>query len=101
MVVYLVPAERERADDVLRYFASPVYEEKNFGFDYVPPGRYWIIAESRPEGVTSPLSRIRYPSETLMRSRLRREAELLRNEIEFKPCEEVGHFKLPLKPTVQ
>jgi hypothetical protein len=101
MVVYLVPADGERADDVLRYFASQVYDEKNFGFDNVPPGRYWIVAQSQPEGVASPLSQLRYPHETLMRSRLRREAEALKNEIEFKPCQEVGDFKLPLKPAIQ
>jgi hypothetical protein len=101
VVVYLVPAERERAEDVLRFSAANVSPEGWFSFDKIAPGRYWAIAEVRPEGVTLSLSQVRHPHEAAMRSRLRREAEIVKSEIEFKPCQEIGNFKLPLKPAGQ
>ena len=105
MVVYLVPVERERADDVLRFFASRVSPEGAFRMDHIPPGRYWILAQASEQGQQrgqNPyMPQVRLPNEGAMRLRLRREAEALKNEIEFKPCQEVGHFKLPLKPAVQ
>ncbi|HXQ73506.1 MAG TPA: carboxypeptidase-like regulatory domain-containing protein, partial [Pyrinomonadaceae bacterium] len=38
--VYLVPAEREKAADVLRYFVIAVQPEGTFSFNSLPPGRY-------------------------------------------------------------
>lgn len=96
-IVYLVPAERERADDVLRYFATGALPQGSFAFDNVPPGRYWILAQRRVEGETLPLSQLSYPESAAVRTRVRREAEAAKNEIEFKPCQEVNDFKLPLK----
>lgn len=96
--VYLVPAERERADDVLRFFGSAVSPEKNFTVGIIAPGRYWIVTRSETEDGAAPLTKLRLPHETETRVRLRREAEALKNEIELKPCQTVSDFRLPLKP---
>jgi hypothetical protein len=40
---------------------------------------------------------MRVPDETETRARLRRDAEAAKMEIEFKPCQSVTDFKLPLK----
>ena len=99
--VYLVPAERERAEEVLRFFATQMSPEAKFAFNNVPPGRYWIFAQAPAEGDGPSPTRHRFPHETAFRARLRRDAELLKNEIELKPCQNVPDFQLTLKPPAQ
>ncbi len=96
--VYLVPAEGEKANDVLRFFAEPVRSNGYVGMAHIAPGRYWILAA---EGSTLPLAQLRSPQEVETRRRLRRAAEAAKNEIEFKPCQNVADFKLPLRPSTQ
>jgi Carboxypeptidase regulatory-like domain len=95
LFVYLVPAEREKADDVLRFYAAAVSADGKIALNNLAPGRYWIFA--RPDGGSSPLSKLRLPDETERRSALRRDAEAAKNEIEFKPCQNVVDFKLGFK----
>jgi Carboxypeptidase regulatory-like domain len=95
LFVYLVPAEREKTDDVLRFYAAEVSAEGKIAVNNVAPGRYWILVKPAEGGASS---RLRVPDETEMRSRLRRDAEAGKNVIEFKPCQNVVDFKWPLKP---
>ena len=99
MIAYLVPAETERAEEVLRFFSAQLSPEANFAFNNVPPGRYWIMAQ--PMAEEAPAARIRFPHETAWRARLRREAQDAKNEIELKPCQTVADFKLLLKRATQ
>lgn len=99
MIAYLVPAETERAEEVLRFFSAQVSPEAKFAFNNVPPGRYWIMAQAAPEG--APAAKIRFPHETAWRARLRRNAEAAKNEIELKPCQDIPNFKLSLRPATQ
>lgn len=96
-LVYLVPVERERVDNVLNYTGAAVTADGKIAINSIPPGRYWIFAETLAEGAPVRLSRVRFPQETEMRAQLRREAEAAKIEIEFKPCQNVVDFKLPLK----
>lgn len=96
-LVYLAPVERERADNVLNYFGGPVTPDGKIALNNIPPGRYWIFAQTVAEDAPVPLSRIRFPHETETRAQIRREAEAAKTEIEFKPCQNVVDFKLPLK----
>jgi hypothetical protein len=100
MVLYLVPAERERAEEVLRFFATQMSPDAKFALNNVPPGRYWLMAQPAVEGEGQSLSRIRFPHDTAFRARLRREAEALKNEIELKPCQNVSDVQVSLKPAV-
>jgi len=98
LFVYLVPAEREKAEAVLRYFAAPVSPEGKIAMHNLAPGRYWVLAQPFTEDAATPLTRLRLPHETESRTRLRREAEAAKTEIELKPCQNVTDFQLPLKP---
>ena len=100
-VVYLIPAERERAEEVLHYFGSLISPEAKFAFNNVPPGRYWLLAQTLPENEGQSPSRHRFPHETAFRAGLRREAEAKKNEIELKPCQNVADFQISLKAPVQ
>lgn len=101
LIAYLVPAETERAEEVLRFFSAQVAPDAKFGFNNVPPGRYWIMAQPLAEGDGPSTARIRFPHETAWRARLRRNAEAAKNEIELKPCQDIHNFKLSLKPVTQ
>ena len=98
LFVYLVPAEREKAEAVLRYFAAPVSPDGKIALHNIAPGRYWLLAQPFTEDATTPLTKLRLPHETASRARLRREAEAAKTEIDFKPCQNVTDFQLSLKP---
>ena len=44
---HLVPAERESADDILRYFEATPDGSGAFNFKSLPPGRYLVVAAPR------------------------------------------------------
>lgn len=99
LYVYLIPAEREKTDDVLRFFAAPILSDGKIILNNLAPGRYWIIAQPTIESA-SPLTKLRLPDETETRAKLRREAEVLKIEIEFKPCQNVTDYQLTLKSSL-
>jgi hypothetical protein len=98
LFVYLIPAERERSEDVLRFFAAAVSPEGKFVLDNVAPGRYSILAQPVSDVVVSPLSKLRLPDEIETRAKLRRLSEAAKTEIELKPCQNVSEYQLPVKP---
>ena len=99
--VYLAPVERERAENTLSYFGTPVPSDGKIAINNIPPGRYWILAQTVAEDAPVPFLRMRFPHETETRTQLRREAEAAKSEIEFKPCQNVVDYKLPPKPAGQ
>lgn len=100
LYVYLLPAEREKIDDVLRFFAAPVLSDGKIMMNNLAPGRYLIVAQPATDMASSPLSKLRLPDETETRAKLRREAEALKTEIEFKPCQNVTDYQLPLNSSL-
>ena len=97
LFVYLVPAEPEKAEDILRYFASLVETDGNFLLNNLPPGRYWALAKAAAENESAVLSKLRLPDEAEYRTKLRQEAELAKTEAELKPCQNLTDYQLPLK----
>ena len=100
LFVYLAPAEREKADDILRFFAVLVSADGSFALNNLSPGRYWVIAQAASESDTNILSKLRLPDEAEARAKLLRDAEAARIETELKPCQNVTEYRLPLKPAV-
>ena len=98
LIAYLVPAERDKAEDVLRYFAVTVPPDGKIAFNNLAPGRYWILAQTAVDD-NSPSTKVRLPDATEMRSTLRRAGEAAKREIEFKPCQNVVDFRLPQEGT--
>ncbi len=97
LFVYLTPAEQEKAEDVLRFFAAPVASDGKIILNNLAPGRYWIVGQPAIDSVLSPLTKLRLPDETETRAKLRRDAEAAKTEIEFKPCQNITDYQLPLK----
>jgi hypothetical protein len=90
--VYLAPAERESGDDVLRFFEARADADGSFVMGNIAPGRYWIIA--RPDAGSDPakVKSIRRDSE--LRAKVFREAEGLKKDVSFKPCERTIDYDL-------
>jgi len=93
--IYLVPAETDKAEDVLHFFASPVDPAGAFALNNLPPGRYWVLAKPTPAAESSIMSTLRLPDETELRAKLRQEAEAAKIETTLKPCQNVSDFPLP------
>ena len=91
--VHLVPQERERADDPLRYYEEPVAGDGTFTFKNLAPGRYLVLA--RPfvveagEGGPRPAA-----LDPAARAVLRREAESAKTSVELQPCQRTADFTL-------
>jgi hypothetical protein len=90
MSIVLVPAEPDKADDVLRYFVSEVGGDLTFAFNNLPPGRYLTLIETPPPT----LAKLRQPEGAPTRTKLRRAAEAKKNEIELKPCQNLADYQL-------
>lgn len=98
LFVYLVPAEPEKADDVLRFFAVPVEVDGSFALNHLPPGRYWPIARTANESDMSILSKLRLPDEVEARAKLRYDAESAKIDTALQPCQNVTGYRLPFRP---
>jgi hypothetical protein len=96
ILVYVVPAGKAPADDVLRHFAVPVADDGSFSLDQVPPGRYWTIAKLVTADKETNTATLRLPGLAEARVRLRREAEDAKSEIDLKPCQILRNHTLPL-----
>jgi hypothetical protein len=91
--VHLVPQERERAEDTLRYYEAPVASDGTFAFKNLAPGRYLLLA--RPFIVEAGESAPRPAAlDTSTRAILRREAESANTSIELQPCQRTADFAL-------
>ena len=92
--VHLVPAEREQADNLLRYSETLVNRDGTFAFTNLAPGRYFILARVESVGSVGPATEPDTPSPPVARNpaaraSLRREAEAANAIVELKPCQRV------------
>ncbi|HEX8290710.1 MAG TPA: carboxypeptidase regulatory-like domain-containing protein, partial [Pyrinomonadaceae bacterium] len=93
--VHLVPQERERAEETLRYYEAPVAGDGTFTFKNLAPGRYLVVA--RPFVVEPGESAPRPAAlDAGMRTLLRREAEAVNAAVELQPCQRTNDFVLRL-----
>ncbi|HLL75584.1 MAG TPA: carboxypeptidase-like regulatory domain-containing protein [Pyrinomonadaceae bacterium] len=93
--VHLVPAEAERADDVLRYAETLALPDGSFAFRNLAPGRYHFVARPVAEAELRPPARQRRAAwEAASRAELRREAEAAKNAVTLTPCQRAEDFTL-------
>ena len=91
--MYLVPAEKESSDEVLRFYGAAVNPDGKITVNNLAPGRYLLLARTALDGG---FTKLRVPDATETRAKLRREAEELKTEIELKPCQDVVEYGLKL-----
>ncbi|HEY5073756.1 MAG TPA: carboxypeptidase-like regulatory domain-containing protein [Pyrinomonadaceae bacterium] len=93
MRLYLVPAERDSSENLLRFFEGTVANDGTFVMGNLAPGRYWMIAQPAEESDSNSVKSIK--SDSAFRSKVLRDGEALKKEIAFKPCERTTDYDLP------
>jgi hypothetical protein len=91
--VYLLPADREKVADVLRYFVTNVAADGAFSFNNLPPGRYLVLLRAL-DADTNTIAKLRLPDATEARTKLRRAAETQKTNLELKPCQNLTDYEL-------
>jgi len=94
--VYLAPAEAEKREDVLRYFAVLAGSDGSFALGNIPPGRYFVLARAAGETDSNVISKLRLPDETDLRAKILHDSELAKTAAELKPCQNVSDYRVPL-----
>lgn len=91
---YLVPAEPEHASNPLRFYGTTVNADGKVQLVNLAPGRYLVLVQPATD---STLPQFRLPDATETRANLLRDAADLKTEIELKPCQDLGDFKITVK----
>jgi hypothetical protein len=98
--LHLIPAEKESADDVVRFFEAAVQSDRTFSIKNIAPGRYLLLA--RPvadEEATDSFSRpVAWDAEG--RKALRQDAEQANVVLELQPCQLITDHVLRYTPPV-
>jgi hypothetical protein len=86
--VHLIPAEKEAADDVLRYAETAAASDGAFVFKHLAPGKYWLLAR--------PLTEATRPAawDSAERAKLRQAAEAANQTLQLQPCQRATDYKL-------
>ncbi len=93
--IYLIPAEREQADDVLRYAETKTSSDGGFSLKNLAPGKYWVFARPAEKLADSVL--VLKAWNATERAKLRREAEAANNVLELQPCQRLTNYELMVK----
>ena len=95
-IFYLVPAEPDKATDVLRFFMSDVAADGTFTLNNLPPGKYFALMQTNVDAQIATLAKLREPEPeaATARAKLRRTAEAKKAEIELKPCQNLADYQL-------
>ncbi len=98
LMVYLVPAEKENANNLLRFFETRVATDGRFAISNLPPGDYLILArpadDDRPAG-----SLVR--EDAALRTNILRQAENLKQKLTLKSCDRVEDYELAYSPATK
>jgi len=96
--VYLVPSEKDSAENLLRYLEANVQSDGSFRVLNAAPGKYWLLARQLSEED----SKMRIPTQQSWngsnRTALRRDASAANVSLELKPCQRVSDFQLRYSP---
>lgn len=95
--VHLVPADREQANDVLRYSQTTIMSDGSFAFSNIAPGRYFIVSRVEPSTETRGTSPPASAWDPAARAKLRQEAEAAKVVVDLKPCQRLRDYKLALR----
>jgi hypothetical protein len=91
--IHLVPAEKEAADDLLRY-AEQKTKDGTFTFTNLAPGKYWLLVRSVPDDESDEKPAKPVAWNAVERAKLRREAEAANQTVALTACQRVKDFVL-------
>ena len=94
VVLYLIPSEPDKADDVLRFFVTDIAADGTFALNNLPPGHYWLLTQTNVDAQIANVTKLRQPEAATARTKLRRTAETQKTDIELKPCQNLTDYQL-------
>lgn len=96
--LYLLPAEPENAEDLLRFRDVEIGDDGNFAVANLAPGRYLLLAELL--SADAPIDPNRTPTawDAAARAKLRRAAESANTIVELKPCQRLTDYVFRFTP---
>ena len=92
--LYLVPAEPEKATDVLRYFVTGIAADGTFTLNNLPPGKYLALTQTNVGGQITAVGKLRESEAAAVRAKLLRIAKSRKTEIDLKPCQNLSDYQL-------
>lgn len=95
---YLVPAEPDAADEVLRYAEADVAADGGFSFSNIAPGKYWLVAREVSDQEQAEADRPPVAWDTNGRVALRFEGEASRKVIELNRCQRTSDLVVSYIP---
>lgn len=99
--VYLIPAEPDAADTVLRYFEADVTVDGAFSLSNVPPGAYWLVSREVTASDQDDAARNPIAWDAGGRLGLRFEGEATKKLIDLAPCQRVTDYALKYSPLIK
>jgi hypothetical protein len=97
--IYLLPAEREQTENLLRFYEGAPERTGGFYFLNLAPGKYLIVTRVLPRQESGQPKAPQIAFDVGARTKLRKEAEESNNIVELRPCQRVSDFVLKLKAT--
>lgn len=101
--VYLIPAEPESADEVLRYYEGEVGGGGSFSLSNLAPGKYWLVARELSDQERTEADADHKPLgwEAGGRTGLRFEGEASKKVVELTHCQLVSDYRLKYIPVTK
>jgi Carboxypeptidase regulatory-like domain len=96
--LHLIPAEKESAEDTLRFMEVAVQSDGTFALTNLAPGKYWVLARpSADEALltSNPPRPVAWDGDG--RKQLRKEGEAATVSIELQPCQRLTDYVLRYK----
>ncbi|MFL6273851.1 MAG: carboxypeptidase regulatory-like domain-containing protein [Blastocatellia bacterium] len=98
--LHLVPAEKEAADELLRYYEAELRGD-SFELKNLAPGRYFVIVRRAADDDTSADNSRPVAWDAAARKRLRQRAETANVTLELRPCQQVTDYALKYQPAAK
>lgn len=98
--VHLVPAEKDAAADLLRYY-EVVSRDGIFALSNLAPGKYWSLVRAVPEDESEEKPAKPVAWDATERAKLRQAAEAAKQAIELTACQRAKEFGLKFEAAVK
>ncbi|HKS40679.1 MAG TPA: carboxypeptidase-like regulatory domain-containing protein [Blastocatellia bacterium] len=95
--LHLIPAEKESAEETLRFAEVAVENDGTFALTNLAPGKYWVLARALADEASTNNSPRPMAWDDEGRKQLRKEGEAANIALELQPCQRLANYVLRYK----
>jgi protocatechuate 3,4-dioxygenase beta subunit len=95
--LHLIPAEKESAEETLRFAEVAVESDGTFALTNLAPGKYWVLARALADEASTNNSPRPMAWDNNGRKQLRKEGEAANIALELQPCQRLADYVLRYK----